>query len=93
VVAGRDPSRRRTGRVRDTARNDYNPIIRYLGVVPAHRGNGYIDDVLAEGTRILAAQNVPRIRAATDLGNTPMAGAFERAGYVNFERSINMTWR
>jgi hypothetical protein len=36
---------------------------------------------------------VPRIRAATDLGNTPMAGAFERAGYVNFERSINMTWR
>jgi RimJ/RimL family protein N-acetyltransferase len=75
------------------ARNDYNPIIGYLGVVPAHRGNGYIDDVLAEGTRILAAQNVPRIRAATDLGNTPMAGAFERAGYVNFERSINMTWR
>lgn len=75
------------------ARNDYNPIIGYLGVVPAHRGNGYISDILAEGTRILAAQHVPRIRAATDLGNTPMAGAFERAGYVNFERSINMTWR
>lgn len=75
------------------ARNDYNPIIGYLGVVPAHRGKGYIDDILAEGTRILAAQHVPRIRAATDLGNTPMAGAFERAGYVNFERSINMTWR
>ena len=75
------------------ARNSYNPIIAYLGVVPAHRGHGYADDLLAEGTRILAAQDVPRIRAATDLDNVPMAQAFQRAGYVNFERSINMTWR
>ncbi|MYU54380.1 GNAT family N-acetyltransferase [Streptomyces sp. SID7805] len=74
------------------ARNDYNPIIAYLAVLPAHRGNGYIDDILAEGTRILAEQNVPRIRASTDLGNTPMANAFRRAGYLNFEREINMTW-
>ncbi|MER6002139.1 GNAT family N-acetyltransferase [Nonomuraea angiospora] len=74
------------------ARNDYNPIIGYLAVLPAHRGNGYIDDILAEGTRILSAQDVPRIRAATDLGNVPMASAFQRAGYVNFERTIDMTW-
>lgn len=74
------------------ARNNYNPIIGYLGVLPAHRGNGYIDDILAEGTRILAAQNVPRIRAATDLGNVPMANAFQRAGYLNFERQVTMTW-
>jgi RimJ/RimL family protein N-acetyltransferase len=74
------------------ARNDYNAIIGYLAVLPKHRGNGYIDDVLAEGTRILTAQDVPRIRAATDLGNTPMAAAFHRAGYTNFERTINMTW-
>jgi GNAT superfamily N-acetyltransferase len=75
------------------ARNDYNPIIGYLAVLPEHRGNGYIDEILAEGTRILSAQDVPRIRAATDLGNTPMANAFQRGGYVNFERKINMTWR
>ena len=75
------------------ARNDYNPIIGYLAVLPEHRGNGYIDDVLAEGTRVLAAEDVPRIRAATDLGNTPMAAAFHRAGYVNVERTIIMTWR
>lgn len=74
------------------ARNDYNPVIGYLAVLPEHRGNGYIDEILAEGTRILFAQDVPRIRAATDLGNTPMANAFQRAGYVNFERTINMTW-
>jgi RimJ/RimL family protein N-acetyltransferase len=75
------------------AHNGYNPIIAYLGVVPAHRGRGYIHDVLAAGTSLLAAQDVPRIRAATDVGNAPMAAAFARAGYVTFERQIDMTWR
>lgn len=74
------------------ARNDYNAIIAYIAVLPSHRGNGYIDDILAEGTRILAKQGVPRIRASTDLGNIPMANAFRRAGYINFGREINMTW-
>ncbi|KUJ65199.1 GCN5 family acetyltransferase [Streptomyces albus subsp. albus] len=75
------------------ARNAYHPIIAYLGVLPEHRGRGHIDAILAEGTRLLAAQaDVPRIRAATDLGNTPMANAFARAGYVNFERAITMVW-
>lgn len=41
------------------ARNDYNPIIAYIAVLPSHRGNSYIDDILAEGTRILAEQHVP----------------------------------
>jgi RimJ/RimL family protein N-acetyltransferase len=73
--------------------NGYNPIIAYLGVVPAHRGHGYIHDVLAAGTSLLAAQDIPRIRAATDVGNAPMAAAFALAGYVTFERQIDMTWR
>lgn len=72
--------------------NNYNPVIGYVAVLPEHRGHGYVDDILAEGTRILAEQGVPRIRAATDLGNVPMARSFARAGYVNFERAINMTW-
>lgn len=74
------------------ARNDYNPIIAYIAVLLSHRGNGYIDEILAEGTRVLAEQGVPRIRASTDLGTIPMANAFRRAGYINFEREINMTW-
>ncbi|MFE7614419.1 GNAT family N-acetyltransferase [Streptomyces sp. NPDC057496] len=75
------------------ARNAYNPIIAYIGVLPARRGHGYIDDILAEGTRVLAAQDgVERIRAATDLGNVPMARSFARLGYVNFERSFDMVW-
>jgi RimJ/RimL family protein N-acetyltransferase len=75
------------------AHNGYNPIIAYLAVLPAHRGHGYVHDVLAAGTSLLAAQDVPRIRAATDVGNAPMAAAFARAGYVTFERQIDMTWR
>ena len=75
------------------AHNGYNPIIAYLGVVPAHRGHGYVHEVLAAGTSVLAAQDVPRIRAATDIGNTPMAVAFAQADYVTFERQIDMTWR
>src|ERR1700722_3216883 len=75
------------------ARNDYNAIMAYLAVLPRRRGNGYADEILAEGTRVLAAQDVPRIRASTDLANVPMAMAFERAGWVNFERTIDMTWQ
>jgi RimJ/RimL family protein N-acetyltransferase len=75
------------------AHNGYNPIIAYLGVVPAHRGHGYVHDLLAAGTSLLAAQNAPRIRAATDVGNAPMAAAFALAGYVTVERQIDMVWR
>lgn len=75
------------------AHNGYNPIIAYIAVLPAHRGHGYIHDLLAMGTRVLAAEDVPRIRAATDVSNVPMAAAFARAGYVTFERQIDMTWQ
>jgi RimJ/RimL family protein N-acetyltransferase len=72
------------------AHNGYNPIIAYLGVVPAHRGHGYIHDVLAAGTSLLAAQDVPRIRAATDVGNAPMAAAFALAMIT--QRWTRTTW-
>lgn len=74
------------------ARNAYNAMIAYIGVVPAHRGRGHIDDLLAEGTRILAGEGVPRVRAATDVGNVPMARAFLRAGYEVIGQRIDMTW-
>jgi RimJ/RimL family protein N-acetyltransferase len=75
------------------AHNGYRPIIAYLGVVPAHRGNGYIGEILAEGMRVLAAEDVPVIGASTDLGNVPMARAFHRAGWVTTGHQIDMTWR
>jgi RimJ/RimL family protein N-acetyltransferase len=74
------------------AQNGDSPIIAYIGVVPAHRGNGYAGEILVEGTRILADQGVPRIVADTDLGNVPMAGAFHQTGWVTFGHQIDMTW-
>lgn len=74
------------------SRNAYNPIIAYIGVVPEHRGRGYVGEILAEGTRILAAHGVPCIRAATDVGNVPMVRAFARLGYATLEHQLDMKW-
>jgi RimJ/RimL family protein N-acetyltransferase len=66
------------------SRNSAVPVVGYIGVLPEHRGHGYIDDILAETTRVLADQaGAAVIHADTDLANRPMAAAFERAGYVN----------
>lgn len=61
--------------------------IGYLGVVPEHRGRGYVHDLLGAGTRFLAVeQDAERIVANTDVGNGPMAAAFTRAGYADTGR-------
>jgi GNAT superfamily N-acetyltransferase len=73
--------------------NHYNPVIGYLGVLPRHRGQGYVDQILNEGVAVLAATGVDHIRAATDLTNLPMGDAFERNGWIEFERSITMVWK
>jgi RimJ/RimL family protein N-acetyltransferase len=65
--------------------NAYGPVVGYLGVVPELRGHRYIDDILAEITRFHAANGAHRIIATTDMTNLPMAAAFERAGYRNYE--------
>ncbi|MFE6307528.1 GNAT family N-acetyltransferase [Nocardiopsis sp. NPDC057823] len=75
------------------ARNAKHPIIGYIAVLPEHRGNGYIDDLLAEGTRVLVEEGGETYaRAATDLGNTPMAAAFARAGYATISGVVDMVW-
>jgi RimJ/RimL family protein N-acetyltransferase len=74
------------------AHNAYNPIIAYIAVLPEYRGNGYIDDLLAEGTRVLAEAGAGNVRATTDVGNVPMANAFSRAGYDAFRGVVNLIW-
>ncbi len=66
-------------------RNPYGPVVGYLGVVPELRGHRYIDDILAEITRFHAANGAQQITDTTDITNLPMAAAFERAGYHNYE--------
>ncbi|MFI9816517.1 GNAT family N-acetyltransferase [Saccharothrix variisporea] len=71
------------------SRNTSFPVVGYLGVLPEHRGHGYVDDVLAEITRFLAEEaGADVIRADTDLANQPMAKAFDRMRYTNFARRL-----
>lgn len=64
--------------------NNGGPVVGYLGVVPEQRGKGYVDPLLGEITRQLAAAGAKTITADTDNVNIPMAKAFERAGYTRF---------
>jgi RimJ/RimL family protein N-acetyltransferase len=76
------------------SRNVEYPVVGYLGVLPEQRGHGYVDEILAEITRILAAEaGATIIHADTDLENRPMAAAFERAGYRNFGRRLVLSAR
>lgn len=62
-------------------RNFSIPVVGYIAVLPEHRGRGYVDDLLAETTRVLVEHGATHIGADTDSTNTPMAAAFDRAGY------------
>jgi RimJ/RimL family protein N-acetyltransferase len=76
------------------SRNVEYPVVGYLGVLPEQRGHGYVDEILAEITRILAVEaGAAVIHADTDLENRPMAAAFERAGYRNFGRRVVLSAR
>jgi RimJ/RimL family protein N-acetyltransferase len=64
------------------SRNHNSPVVGYLGVLPQHRGFGYVDEILQEITRVLVNEtDAQHIRADTDRANAPMAAAFRRAGY------------
>ncbi|QSB13497.1 GNAT family N-acetyltransferase [Natronosporangium hydrolyticum] len=71
-------------------RNPSSATIGYLGVVPEQRGRGYSDDLVAEALHIFAAAGEPVVNDATDVGNAPMAAAFDRVGYRVVGRRIIM---
>jgi RimJ/RimL family protein N-acetyltransferase len=64
--------------------NHGGPVVGFLGVLPAHRGHGYVDEILAGITRWHAGRDAQRIVADTDSTNVPMARCFERSGYRRF---------
>lgn len=69
------------------------PVVAEIGVAAAHRGHGYVNDLLAHATRLLAATGASRIRADTDRANSPMRAAFARAGYHEFAWRDDYGWR
>ncbi|OEO30932.1 GNAT family N-acetyltransferase [Devosia insulae DS-56] len=74
------------------ARNYSQPTIGYIGVVPAQRGRGYVDDLLAEmAWRLSEAAPSESIGADTDFANLPMAKAFARAGFRIVEEHLVLT--
>lgn len=76
------------------SRNTGSHVVGYLGVLPERRGHGYVDDLLAEITRILAEETgADVVRADTDLTNRPMAAAFDRLGYRNVARRMVLSAR
>ncbi|BAY49722.1 GCN5-related N-acetyltransferase [Scytonema sp. HK-05] len=66
------------------AENDGGPIIACIGVVPEHRGQGYVNDLLQQGTLTLKSNGAVRIRSDADVNNAAMVRAFQRAGYRQF---------
>ena len=60
---------------------DWGSTIIHVGVLPNHRGNGYIDDLIAAGTAAARDQGITSMLSDVDVTNTPMMAAMRRAGH------------
>jgi len=58
--------------------------IGYIGVVPARRGQGFINDLLVKGDAVLRETGIARGIADTDRANRPMDTALCRHGWREF---------
>ncbi|MFJ4677700.1 GNAT family N-acetyltransferase [Kitasatospora sp. NPDC088783] len=85
-------ARTSTGQVAGFAIPSHNsvvPVVGYLGVLPEFRGRGFAAEIIAEITRILAAENQAEVvRAETSLSNHPVVAALELVGYRNRNRRL-----
>lgn len=66
--------------VSDFGRPD-TATITYIGVLPVHRGNGYIDDLIAAGTAAARRLGFTSILSDVDVESNPMMAAMERSGH------------
>ncbi len=69
------------GYVAVTAVEGWGSTVAHIGVLPAHRGNGYVDDLLAAGTAAARGRGIRSMLSDHDVLNEPMAAAFRRAGH------------
>ena len=54
----------------------------HIGVLPEHRGHGYIDELIAAAGRAARARGRGRMLSDVDTENGPMLAAMRRAGHV-----------
>ena len=62
--------------------------IMHVGVLPEHRGNGYIDALLGAGNEASLKRGFETVVSDVDVDNPPMLAAMERAGH----RSAATPW-
>ena len=62
-------------------RTAYDASISYLGVLPEHRGHGFVHELLSQMVHMHHQDGQQRIVGTTDAANVPMRAAFERAGF------------
>jgi len=55
--------------------DDWGSTIAHIGVVPEHRGNGYIHDLLAAGTAAAQSRGITTMLSDVDVLNRPMIDA------------------
>jgi GNAT superfamily N-acetyltransferase len=63
----------------------------HIAVLPEHRGNGYINDILARSVATMQRVGVWLVFCDTDTENTPMIRAFQHAGFD--EEGVMYRWR
>ena len=61
---------------------DWGSTIGHIGVLPEHRGRGYILDLLGAGTAVAHRSGITGMLSDVDVVNGPMLGAMERAGHI-----------
>ncbi len=60
--------------------------INYIGVTPAQREKGYVNDLLWEGSRLMIEDGIQNLVADIDVQNHPLEKALELLGY-QYKRS------
>ncbi|MCL2016556.1 MAG: GNAT family N-acetyltransferase [Defluviitaleaceae bacterium] len=69
------------GLILPQAFNQTEGAINYIGVIPEHRGKGYVLPLAAEATNLLLKNGISQIYADIDTANTPLANALAKLGY------------
>lgn len=68
------------------------PMILDIGVAAVFRGMSYLDNLLAEGLRLLGGAGASRVVADTDVANAPLRAAFARAAFREVRWRDDYEW-
>ena len=70
--------------------DEWGSTIAHIGVHPDHRGNGYINDLMAAGTAAAKQRGITTMLSDVDVLNVPMRNAMLRANHRDDRRSWHL---